>query len=189
MASLSDTLYLTNPNATPTTTWDITATFAFDGTASNASNLVISQSPHSTYAYLDYVYNSYGDTAANKAEWNVNNGTPNCGIDNQGGGDTILIPACGTTTFTTTMTIAVTGQTVTVPIGMEMQMESGGNDVADFSNTASVTLNLPTGVAFSSASDQFLTAQNPVPEPGAAWLVLTALALLAIGKLPPAQQH
>jgi hypothetical protein len=79
-----------------------------------------------------------------------------------------------------TKTFAVTpGQPVWFLASLRVQ--SGlGNEVVDFGHTAQLSLDLPPGVTFTSASGQFLTAVvTPVPEPGMAWLLLTGVVPLA----------
>ena len=52
--------------------------------------------------------------------------------------------------------------------------------IVDFGHTAQFSLDVPDGINWSSASGVFLTGvAAPVPEPGAAWLLLTALVPLA----------
>jgi hypothetical protein len=88
-----------------------------------------------------------------------------------------------TQNFDFTGFIAVTGANPVVQFSAAINLDCSGivSCNTDFSHTGAVTLNLPSGVTFSSASGVFLTAapQAGVPEPTT--LVLFGLGLAGIG--------
>ena len=69
-----------------------------------------------------------------------------------------------------------TGPDATVPVFFQLSV-GGAYGLADFSHTASVSLDLPDGVSFTSASGDFLT--GAVPEPST-WVML-ALGFFGLG--------
>jgi hypothetical protein len=75
------------------------------------------------------------------------------------------------------------GSDPTIPVGLFLECGSSNDASCDYYDTASISLTLPAGVSFTSASGVFLT-QAPVtavPEPGS--FLLFGTALLAIGSL------
>jgi hypothetical protein len=168
-AYLNDTLSFDNPSATRNTVWQVVATFEFDGT-STAGDQVIEHPPNSTYV----VFNNFVGATA---QWTVNSpGGSGTSCNNEGNSNVSFL-ACTATNWITVVTVNVTGPTATIPIGMGMNLASDGNDIADFSNTASVSFNLPAGTTYTSASGVFMTADTP--EPGT--FALAAAVLLALG--------
>jgi hypothetical protein len=84
-----------------------------------------------------------------------------------------------TTDFTVNGILSVTGPNEAEYVGAFLNAVSGGG-TADFSNTASLSFQLPAGVSFTSASGVFLTGSpSSVPEPGS--LALFASGLLGLG--------
>jgi hypothetical protein len=63
-------------------------------------------------------------------------------------------------------------------IGYQMAMAAYDGTSFDFSHTAQMSLLLPAGATYTSASGDFLTA-SPVPIPGTVWLLLSGLAGVA----------
>ncbi len=63
----------------------------------------------------------------------------------------------------------------------QINLTSGGaNEVTDFGHTAELSLDLPAGVTYTSASGLFLTGvAAPVPEPETAWLLLAGILPIA----------
>jgi hypothetical protein len=168
IAGLADTLNFFNADATSSTVWDFAATFSFDGTVTNPGNEAIGDG-NGTYISLGGV----------TALWAV---SPESGVncpsaEIPGAYETLT---CSYTDWVTTVTESITGPTATIPVGMGMWLDADGNDVADFSQTAAVSLSLPEDVSFTSASGVFLTA--PVPEPSAGWLALIGLGFILSAK-------
>jgi hypothetical protein len=170
-AYLNDTLFFTNPNATAQTQWQIVATFEFDG-SSTGGDLIIEHPPNSTFI-------DFGNTVNTLAQWSVDGSNVGCSNEDN---TNVTFLACTSTDWITQVTVTVTGPTATVPIGFGMNLASDGNDVADFSNTASVSFTLPQDVTYTSASGVFMTANASVPEPGTFPLVAGIIAAIGLFK-------
>jgi len=67
-----------------------------------------------------------------------------------------------------------------VGINLLYRLECRYGTTCDFSNTLQTSLNLPSGVTFTSQSGQFLTATTP--EPGSIFLIGLGIAIIAAGQ-------
>lgn len=78
-------------------------------------------------------------------------------------------------------TFTVSASTPDIWFLAQLSLVSGGaNETMDFGHTALLSLDLPPGVTYTSASGLFLTeGAAPVPEPEAAWLLFAGLIPLA----------
>jgi hypothetical protein len=75
----------------------------------------------------------------------------------------------------------ITGASGQLGVAMDLQAFAGsfGDNITDWGNTGRISLTLPSGASYSSASGVFLAATTPVPEPGA-WALMVA-GLTAVG--------
>jgi hypothetical protein len=147
----------------------ITFNFALDGTIGSASDIggnSWSMAAEETFGtgFMNWQSGaSLSPDTADTAGWNTFSFTNNT-----------------QTGFNFTGTLTVTNGEV-VPIQFIQQIACNNGTICDYSNTAQMSLVLPSDVTYTSASGVFLTQQggSSVPEPGS--LLLMGLGIAAIG--------
>lgn len=174
-ASIGDTLHFNIPGATSSTVTDIGVTFTIDGaitvtTASGDSAGTL----NSIFGLGSAVYDDSITTAPSY--------TPVMGSPTATGWVSSSWSSRTPGLIVFNGIYAVTGSNPTVPIGATIYENGCGLGTScDYSNTAAISFNLPTGVTFTSDSGVFLTQPaGGAPEPASTALLATGLACVVL---------
>jgi hypothetical protein len=181
-STLWDTLIFSIPGATDSTQTTIGIAFNIDGivtdplvnsTAEGTLQLGTSVGCFCTYgselnwgyraSYLNPSGNGVDNESSSLVTWNVLNSSDS-GIQATG-------------------TITLTGADPTLWLAMDLQLFAGGGAELDFTNTGDLSLTLPAGVTYTSASGVFGTGNESVPEPSGLLLGSIGVGLIGLARL------
>ncbi len=192
-AILGDTLHFTNANATASTITTVTFNVHVDGTSSAS---VGTSSGGSAQFSLDIGATAGIGTpsafAPVASRCFIGGATTNCVYSEYGFSQSWGNAFSGDPVVDETITGAFSFKGQSADVVLEMLLSVGGQYYfMDYSHTAAFSFDqLPTGVSYSSASGQFLTATESIPEPGmlaSLVLGLPTLMLLRRGARPEAR--
>jgi hypothetical protein len=113
---------------------------------------------------------------------NPNTGSPTGLTDSASGWTSYLFS--GATVdggYVFTGTYQVTGSSFSVPLSFALDCSAAGGTTCDYSHTGVISLSLPSGVSYTSASGAFLTGVSAVPEPAS--FVIAGLGIALVGAL------
>ncbi len=160
--------------ATASTVTTVSATFFFDGTDSLPDTVYI---PIYQQSSGDGSGFGFGNPQLHILGFEYN---PYSHIQECNGDSEWVVESCSPTDFEATQTFQITGTSATLPLYVGLDIWSMTGNTADYSNTAGVTLSLPSNVTITSASGEFLSVATPEPSP--AWLLVSGLALVALAR-------
>ncbi|MBV9625748.1 MAG: choice-of-anchor D domain-containing protein [Acidobacteria bacterium] len=172
-SNLWDLLTFNIPGATASTVTNITLTLTIDGIYAdpNLNSSVLSWLEVGTTRVAQ-------NTAVNSFFWGVNAGIPvgnasgtlpshAAGYDaeNNPGFVTWDVVSYSTSGVVVNGNISLTGANPTLSFALQLGVNIAGNATLDFSKTGALSLTLPPGVTFTSASNAFLTGTTSPPPP------------------------
>jgi hypothetical protein len=158
ISELWDSLTFNIPGATTSTITNVALTFTVDGTFSPPNN------GSEVYAKLDLGSGGFGN---NEFFWGVNTGFLGSGAQvyapSPQGNVTWNVMSYSTSGAVVQGVIALQGASPTLGLVATLALFANNAATLDFSNTGALSLTLPPGVTFTSASGAFLTASNTQP--------------------------
>ena len=172
-AQVNETLQFSANGASSGTVTQIPFTFTVDGSYSVTTAAGDSIGDVQMGLYLNN--NSFGETVSSSGSDNF---TPTVGAPSISGWTTDSFASNTPGLIVFTGTFPITGPSATVGVTELLSAIAADGTGLDFSNTAALSFDLPTGVSYTSASGVFGTVA--VPEPASATLVLGLLSAVSL---------